>query len=77
MSALQKSVGFVAFSTRKKGNLKNDFERTGYSMHGKHDSMSTLVIFIVLGLVFLLIDPCTTIMIGLLGLLAYGYLKSQ
>jgi hypothetical protein len=46
-------------------------------MQGKHDLMAALAIFTVLGLVFFLIDPCFTITMAILGLLAYGYLNSK
>ena len=46
-------------------------------MQGEHDLMAALVIFFILGLIFFLIDPCFTITMAILGLLAYGYLNSK
>jgi hypothetical protein len=46
-------------------------------MHGMQNKMSTIVILVMLAIVFMLIDPVAVIMLGLLGLLVYGYLKSK
>lgn len=38
---------------------------------------STLVLLIMLMVVFFLFDPCITVMLVLMGIMAYGYLKSK